>query len=94
MLLFVLVLFCQLPSSLSAPLRNVLMITGKLIIENHIDLEHERSLLSLPPNVVSFHAVDDLRPQLTHAYGMTELHTPNLDKFSKGYLSNLSWGLS
>ena len=30
--------------------------------------------------------IDDLRPQLHHAYGMTETLTPNLDKFSEGLL--------
>jgi hypothetical protein len=30
--------------------------------------------------------VDDLRPQLNEAYGMTETITPNLDKFAKGAL--------
>jgi iduronate 2-sulfatase len=36
-------------------------------------------------NVVMI-TVDDLRPQLNEAYGMTETITPNLDKFAKGAL--------
>ena len=31
--------------------------------------------------------VDDLRPQLNEAYGMTETVTPNMDKFAKESLT-------
>ena len=39
-----------------------------------------------PRRNVMMISVDDLRPQLNHAYGMVEAKTPHLDQFSEGAL--------
>ena len=45
------------------------------------ELESDRTTTSKKRNVLLLIA-DDLRPQLNRAYGMDEMHTPNLDAFA------------